>query len=325
LCWHASCSRFPRAASSSNPTLFLEVNRVRRTALALAKAEAEPVDMLIVELAALFHDLTDGALAWDRRALGSPVSWRRPPLLALAKYATGEPLTTIELLRPFFSSPAALAVIPTPFAADGRDQASIVCRIVDATSWSKERKLRAKGAWEDGWREVCRELAVVQDADRLDAIGGFGARLPSTRGSRSSRRGWRTTPTRLCSVRFWSAGIMRCCAYSASVNRPLHLPKDDPREPETAIAHFDDKLFKIDEQAMKVCASGEQGNPAVIALIFFLSRLRPRLARNLPSVGRLPYVPARLVALLGRLLTLSPRLTDARVRRRGGGGVCSAG
>jgi hypothetical protein len=118
---------------------------------------------------------------------------------------------------------------------------------------------------------------------------------------------------------------MRCCAYSASVNRPLHLPKDDPREPETAIAHFDDKLFKIDEQAMKVCASGEQGNPAVIALIFFLSRLRPRLARNLPSVGRLPYVPARLVALLGRLLTLSPRLTDARVRRRGGGGVCSAG
>lgn len=37
------------------------VNRVRRTALALAKAEAEPVDMLIVELAALFHDLTDGA------------------------------------------------------------------------------------------------------------------------------------------------------------------------------------------------------------------------------------------------------------------------
>lgn len=48
---------------------------------------------------------------------------------------------------------------------------------------------------------------------------------------------------------------MRCCAYSASVNRPLHLPKGDPRHAETAIAHFDDKLFKIDERAMKVRAS----------------------------------------------------------------------
>lgn len=52
-----------------------------------------------------------------------------------------------------------------------------MCRIVDSVSWSKEKKLRAKGEWADGWRDVCPELWVVQDADRLDAIGGFGALL----------------------------------------------------------------------------------------------------------------------------------------------------
>lgn len=37
---------------------YFPVDRVRRTALALAKSLDEPVDLIIVELAALFHDLT---------------------------------------------------------------------------------------------------------------------------------------------------------------------------------------------------------------------------------------------------------------------------
>lgn len=48
------------------------------------------------------------------------------------------------------------------------------------------------------------------------------------------------------------AGIMRCCAYSASVNRALYLPVGEPGQPETAIQHFHDKLFRIDETTMKV-------------------------------------------------------------------------
>lgn len=41
---------------------WLHVDRVRRTALALARSlDMDSLDILVVELAALFHDLTDGS------------------------------------------------------------------------------------------------------------------------------------------------------------------------------------------------------------------------------------------------------------------------
>ncbi|KAL7413873.1 hypothetical protein BDY24DRAFT_415002 [Mrakia frigida] len=168
------------------------VDRVRRTALALGKSlpKDQPCDMLVLELAALFHDLTD------------------------AKYAT-TPISTSTLLSPFFSTPLALSV----FGFSLSSTSALICRIVDNVSWSKETKLRANGEWEDGWRETCWELGCVQDGDRLDAIGGMG--------------------------------IMRCCAYSASVNRALYIPLGGAGQNETAIQHFEDKLFKISGNAMK--------------------------------------------------------------------------
>ncbi|CED84032.1 HD/PDEase domain [Phaffia rhodozyma] len=173
------------------------VNRVRNTALSLARSLEEPVDLLVVELAALFHDLTD------------------------AKYTIqASPTTTLSILDDFFNHPITRSILPDPFISSS-SQGSVICRIVDNTSWSKEQKLRKLGEWEDGWRERCWELKCVQDADRLDAIGGFG--------------------------------ILRCAAYSAAVNRPLHVRSEIEHTIPggSAIQQFHDRLFKIDESSLK--------------------------------------------------------------------------
>lgn len=53
----------------------------------------------------------------------------------------------------------------------------------------------------------------MQDADRLDAIGAFG--------------------------------ILRCAAYSAVTNHPLHTPDNDPKQSMSAVQHSHDKLLRI--------------------------------------------------------------------------------
>ncbi|KAJ9108905.1 hypothetical protein QFC21_000226 [Naganishia friedmannii] len=189
------------------------VDRVRRTALKLANALnndscaasegfAEP-DMLLVELVALFHDMAD------------------------AKYAATSSLEST--LAPFLTSRAAATLLTA-------QQISLLLTIIPRISWSTEKKLRAAGSWDDLTREMQKnggwsELAVVQDADRLDAIGAFG--------------------------------IMRCCAYSSATNRPLYVPADAATAAQdadvqkalvdsSAIQHFHDKLLHIKDR-MKVC------------------------------------------------------------------------
>ncbi|KAF8119687.1 hypothetical protein EV363DRAFT_1409765 [Boletus edulis] len=94
--------------------------------------------------------------------------------------------------------------------SDGR--ATLIVKIVENVSWTTEKKLCESGALEE-WHTTCTELHCVQDADRLDAIGAFG--------------------------------IMRCAAYSAAVNRPLHAPLG---RNDTAIHHFYDKLLHIQDR-----------------------------------------------------------------------------
>ncbi|KDQ57366.1 hypothetical protein JAAARDRAFT_35998 [Jaapia argillacea MUCL 33604] len=93
---------------------------------------------------------------------------------------------------------------------DGR--AKQIAMIIDNVSWSTEKKRREQGIW-GRWHDECLELHCVQDADRLDAIGAFG--------------------------------IMRCAAYSATVNRPLYISDQDPAHDTSAVHHFYDKLLHI--------------------------------------------------------------------------------
>ncbi|CAE7109798.1 unnamed protein product [Rhizoctonia solani] len=120
------------------------VNRVRKTALALAKAQTPQPDLLVVELAALLHDVLD------------------------KKYVTAkEAADPNEYFRPFFESVKG----EVDLLGDGR--ARLIVRIIENVSWSTEKKLRIEGKLEP-WHESCVELHCVQDADRLDAIGAFG-------------------------------------------------------------------------------------------------------------------------------------------------------
>ncbi|KAF7965739.1 hypothetical protein HWV62_42036 [Athelia sp. TMB] len=128
------------------------VQRVRKTAVTLAhhlsstaSGQRAP-DLVVVELAALLHDVLD------------------------KKYVTpDEAADPYAYFLPFFQTIA--KEYNLDLISDGR--ARLVTRIVENVSWTTEKKLIAAGLIED-WHRTCLELHCVQDADRLDAIGAFG-------------------------------------------------------------------------------------------------------------------------------------------------------
>lgn len=103
-------------------------------------------DLLVVELAALLHDVLDKKYVSEAQA-SDPYGY----------------------FLPFFESMKDQHDVD--LISDGR--AETIARIVSNVSWSTEKKLREAGLIED-WHRECLELHCVQDADRLDAIGAIG-------------------------------------------------------------------------------------------------------------------------------------------------------
>ncbi|KAM0790062.1 hypothetical protein ACM66B_005390 [Microbotryomycetes sp. NB124-2] len=188
---------------------FYHVRRVTLLALSIAHSLANPstsgkprhVDLLVVQLAALAHDMLDKKY--------------------LPKDRSGSPPTAKSHLARLYKGFEHVIT---------EQQQDLVARIVDNVSYSKEVKRIAEGK-QTQWHETCLELHCVQDADKLDAIGAMG--------------------------------VMRCSAYSGVTNRPLHIPPttsstsgllrpssldatDETVATDSAIDHFDDKLFKLE-------------------------------------------------------------------------------
>ncbi|KIJ52519.1 hypothetical protein M422DRAFT_26099 [Sphaerobolus stellatus SS14] len=184
------------------------VKRVRNTAIVLARLQEPVPDLLVVEVAALLHDLFD------------------------KKYTKG-PINTMEALEPFFLN--VLEKSGIDLIKDGR--AALIARVMENVSWTTESKLISEGKLEP-WHESCIELHCVQDADRLDAIGAIG--------------------------------VMRCAAYSVTVNRPLHVPGEVSGE--SAIGHFDVKLLKI-KYRLKTSAGKRMGEERHQFMLDFLEAI----------------------------------------------------
>ncbi len=145
----------------------LHVWRVRRLALKIAETELArnspgtapgPIDLDVVELAALFHDLQD-----HKYASAAPESSATDSSATKSAKPAAAQTTTEEMYQ-----------IMTEGGLDDA-RAEIVFFVIKNTSYSTEKKLRAANP--SGWTAryvACRELHCVQDADRLDAIGTFG-------------------------------------------------------------------------------------------------------------------------------------------------------
>ncbi|WVQ71336.1 hypothetical protein IAR50_000864 [Cryptococcus sp. DSM 104548] len=114
------------------------VDRVRKMALAIAKQMNPQPDLLIVELAALFHDVAD------------------------KKYAKPTDPTLSQTLTPLLSP------------ALSQEDIDLILSIIPSVSYTSELALARAVPTQWTWQTTCLELHAVQDADRLDAIGAVG-------------------------------------------------------------------------------------------------------------------------------------------------------
>lgn len=176
---------------------YWHIHRVRATAMALAREESttrgDAVDEEVIELAALMHDVKD---------------W---------KYADGGDANAgRDAVRAFLTS-----------CGYDEEKTEKICAIVRYIGFKSE--LAGDGDAEYARATNSIEFKIVQDADRLDAIGAIG--------------------------------IARTFCFGGARNNPMHVPGVEPERaltaeayaknqtsvdrPNTTINHFHEKLFTL--------------------------------------------------------------------------------
>ncbi|CAO1614599.1 unnamed protein product [Jaminaea pallidilutea] len=217
------------------------IQRVRRTALWISGAfgeadPAEPIDVTVVELAALFHDLCDKKL--------QPAGSSSVP-------------TAGSVLQPWFAA-----------QRDGllhQNQRRMIIDIVDNVSWSKDQKRREAHRASHGRTDTVEgkdddaffaplyavapfnwpEYACVSDADRLDSIGAIGVMR--------------------CSA--YSAVVSRPLVVDA---RDAEAAEAEG----SALAHFHDKLLKIRGSRLRTEAARKEAELRQETMRYMLQQLQ---------------------------------------------------
>ncbi|KAG0046542.1 hypothetical protein BGZ83_008301 [Gryganskiella cystojenkinii] len=138
----------------------------------------------------------------------------------------------------------------------GYTRANDVAKIVENVSFRKEL-----AGVRNEWAENCVELHIVQDADKLDAIGAFG--------------------------------IMRCAAYSGYKNRPLYDPAEKAQLNMTyeqyqaqtkantgcAISHFHEKLFRLKDM-MKTASAIKMAQKRHDVMVAFVEQIEEEFSMD---------------------------------------------
>ena len=160
---------------------WFHIERVYKLALRIAEKEAD-VDVLVVQLAALLHDIAD------------------------SKFHDGDESIGPRLAREFLSEQQL-----------AEDQLEQVIAIIENISF--------KGG-NQALTYFSKELAVVQDADRLDAIGAIGI-------ARTFNYG----------------GFKNRALYDPAIPPNLHLSKEEYKKSTApTLNHFYEKLLRLKER-----------------------------------------------------------------------------
>uniref|UniRef100_A0A0E0M902 HD domain-containing protein n=1 Tax=Oryza punctata TaxID=4537 RepID=A0A0E0M902_ORYPU len=209
--------------------------RVRDLALSLAAElglSSSPDRLLIVELAALLHDIGKSIAVFDFIGfVGERMPCFANSILAGDYKYTKDNAEDMSMVEKFLEE-----------VGLEQGQREEIVAIIKGMGFKNEVSKKSVV-------EPTLEFAIVQDADRLDAIGAIG-KYCVTEVSLSALLKQSFLQQLGCS-------IARCFTYGGSKNNTLHDPKILPRdnlskekymskdEKQTSINHFHEKLFKL--------------------------------------------------------------------------------